>query len=134
MALLHFLFLIRFDTTIVVGTLFTCSGMSELPHQICLRELQPYLVRNMKVRDCLHHVIATGCLTDEEEQHIDHVMITDIEKMNRFITVLRQKEEKAFEALLKGLKQKSFNFVCKELEKNVEAIRKNPEQHPQGNG
>ena len=106
-----------------------CLGMSEPPHQICLRELQPFLIRQLDVSVALNHVIATGCLTEQEVQSIDHVMLTDNEKMARFITILRKKDERAFEALLEGLKENSFDFVINKLEEKLLEIQLNPESY-----
>ena len=108
--------------------------MSEPPHQICLRELQPYLISQLDVSYALNHVIATGCLTEQEVQSIDHVMLTDIEKMNRFISVLRKKDERAFAALLEGLSNNSIDFVIKKLEEKLNAIKLNPENHHRQKG
>ena len=95
--------------------------MCELPHQRCLREMQPYLVRNLVVTDALDHVLASGCLSDDDREQIDAVL-GDRAQIRVLLQILRRKEYKAFHALLQGLTENACHFVVAALEDKMEEI------------
>ena len=84
------------------------------PHHLALREQRVFLIENMIVTDVLDYLIQDFSLTADDEESIADIAGPRA-KMRRMLDILQTKEEKAFHAMIEGLKANHCDHVVKRL-------------------
>ena len=93
-------------------------------HQLCLQELQLFLLDYMKYFDVFDHVLAVNGLTPDEAENV-RAQRGDREQMRELLQVLRRKDIHVFNAFLEGAKT-NCRHVLKALDEKMEEIKKRP--------
>ena len=93
-------------------------------HQVCLQELQEFLVDSMMYLDVWDKVIGSKGLTADEEKNVRDAK-GDREQMRELLMVMRRKDIHVFNAFLEGAKI-NCRHVIKTVNSKMEEIKARP--------